>query len=236
MQLVAKKTISLLLVACVALLGSARSSALTQVSASNPTVSSDRQVYSPGDTVVLTGDGWSPDEVVHLAVNDNVGNTWSWTGDVTADADGAFSRSFALPSSFVATYSVTATGDVSATATTTFFDDNTIITGPATANAGDTKSYSASKNGNGCTTTSGSWTIAPAGASIVSQTQTSASVQFSSSGTYTLTSTWNGTNNGTNPCAATGTLTIVVAAVAQPTAISQVSGAGTYGEIGRAHV
>ncbi len=55
-------------------------------------------------------------------MDDSAGNTWSYNTDVTASSSGAFTTSFSLPSYFVATYLVTATGPVSGMATTTFTD------------------------------------------------------------------------------------------------------------------
>src|SRR5215469_12350141 len=40
-----------------------------------PTISSDQADYSPGATVTLTGANWQSGEAVHIAVNDNVGQT-----------------------------------------------------------------------------------------------------------------------------------------------------------------
>src|SRR5439155_4902752 len=79
----------------------------------SPTISSDQADYSPGATVTLTGAGWAPLDAVHIYVNDDEGQTWSYNADVTADAAGALTVQFQLPTSFVATYSVTATGLVS---------------------------------------------------------------------------------------------------------------------------
>lgn len=89
---------------------------------SSATVTSDRPDYAPGDTVTLIGSGWDPAEAIHLNVNDNVGQTWSFNADVVADDLGTFTSSFQLPSWFVALYLVTATGATSGTTTTTFTD------------------------------------------------------------------------------------------------------------------
>ena len=89
-----------------------------------PQVWSDRADYSPGDTVVLSGAGWAPSEVVHISVNDDEGQTWRRDVDVVAGAEGALTDSFQLPEHFVATYTVTATGPLSGTATTSFTDGN----------------------------------------------------------------------------------------------------------------
>ncbi|HLO32762.1 MAG TPA: PxKF domain-containing protein [Anaerolineales bacterium] len=87
-----------------------------------PTIASDLPDYGPGDTVHLFGAGWLAGESVHIFVNDNMGSTWSRNADVVAAADGTLTDTFQLPNWFVATYSVTATGATSGTATTTFTD------------------------------------------------------------------------------------------------------------------
>jgi len=92
--------------------------------ASGPTISSDKDDYNPGNTVTLTGHNWAPDESVHVSVNDDIGQTWSFSTDVTADANGDFTVQFQLPMTFIASYSVTATGATSGTATTSFTDGN----------------------------------------------------------------------------------------------------------------
>src|SRR6266566_4982672 len=87
-----------------------------------PTITSDKTDYAPGATVTLTGSGWQRRESVHIAVSDNSGGTWSYNTDVTASSVGAFTTQFQLPTSFVASYLVTATGPSSGTATTSFAD------------------------------------------------------------------------------------------------------------------
>src|SRR5438105_9639075 len=98
----------------------------------SPTISSDKPDYSPGETVTLTGGSWQAGEAVHIFVNDDIGQTWSYSADVVADSTGSFVTSFALPTSFVALYSVTATGAISGTARTTFTDGNVTLHLPAT--------------------------------------------------------------------------------------------------------
>ena len=65
--------------------------------------------------------------MIHLFVNDNVGQTSSYNTDVTADANGTFTKQFQLPASFVAIYTVTATGAISGTATMSFTDASTLF-------------------------------------------------------------------------------------------------------------
>src|SRR5207249_1524919 len=48
--------------------------------------------------------------------------TWSYSTDVTADASGAFTLQFALPTTFIASYAATATGAISGSATASFTD------------------------------------------------------------------------------------------------------------------
>src|SRR5439155_13388676 len=90
----------------------------------SPTIESDQPDYAPGASVTLTGHGWAPDELVHIFVNDDKGQTWSYSDDVIADSSGDFTLHFTLPTSFVATYVATATGPTSGTARTTFTDGN----------------------------------------------------------------------------------------------------------------
>src|SRR5439155_27288754 len=54
----------------------------------SPSITSDQADYHPGATVTLTGAGWGPGEAVHIFVNDDVGQTWSYNADVTADSSG----------------------------------------------------------------------------------------------------------------------------------------------------
>ena len=97
----------------------------TPVSA--PTISSDQADYAPGSNVTLTGADWAAGEAVHLFVNDDQGKTWSYSADVAADSSGAFTHHFQLPTSFVATYAVVATGATSGTASASFTDGNLSI-------------------------------------------------------------------------------------------------------------
>ena len=94
----------------------------------SPTIQSDKADYFPGETVTLTGSNWQPGETVHINVNDDEGNTWSRNADVTADENGAIRDEFQLPEWFVATYKVTATGEQSGVATTSFTDGNVRFT------------------------------------------------------------------------------------------------------------
>ncbi|MFY9580020.1 MAG: hypothetical protein WAQ33_11910, partial [Gaiellaceae bacterium] len=82
----------------------------TTPSVFSPTISSDQADYAPGSTVTLTGAGWGPGEAVQIVVNDDVGQSWQYSTNVTADASGTFTNQFLLPTYFVATYGVTATG------------------------------------------------------------------------------------------------------------------------------
>jgi hypothetical protein len=100
------------------------------------TIQSDKDDYAPGKTVTLTGSNWQPGESVHINVNDDQGKTWSRNVDVTADASGRIQYQFQLPTSFVATYEVTAMGEQSGVATTSFTEGNVSFrsTSPAPAN------------------------------------------------------------------------------------------------------
>ena len=90
--------------------------------ATTPTITTDQADYPPGATVTLAGQGWQPGEAVALSANDSAGQVWAWSDSVTADPTGAITDSFVLPNFFVANYTVTASGPLSGTATTTFTD------------------------------------------------------------------------------------------------------------------
>ena len=103
--------------------------------AASPSISSDKEDYAPGETVVLTGAGWQPGESVNVVVNDDDGQTWRREVDVTADEAGGIRDEFQLPDWFVARYSVTATGGLSGTATTGFTDGNVKVRAENLANS-----------------------------------------------------------------------------------------------------
>src|SRR5450759_2370566 len=62
-----------------------------------PAIISDQTDYAPGSVVSLTGSGWGVTEVVHLIVNDDQGQTWSYATDASSDSVGGFSAQFTLP-------------------------------------------------------------------------------------------------------------------------------------------
>ena len=115
---------ALAVMAIFAFSGSAGASPLDTSGTASPWIQSDQADYAPGATVTLTGGSWQPGESVHIFVNDDEGQTWSRNVDVTANGDGGITDAFALPTSFVAVYTVTATGSTSGTATTSFTDGN----------------------------------------------------------------------------------------------------------------
>jgi hypothetical protein len=135
------------LVASFAFAGGA--SAMRETASATPSIVSDQVDYLPGETVTLTGGNWGADEAVHILVNDNVGQSWQYATDTTADGSGSFSIQFQLPNSFVAIYDVTATGATSGTATTSFTDTSVTIVGSTTANVNDVNGYSLSFGGSG---------------------------------------------------------------------------------------
>jgi hypothetical protein len=62
--------------------------------------------------------------VVHIFVNDDVGQSWSYSADVTADIGGTFTVQFPLPDRFIADYSVSANDASGLRATASFTDAN----------------------------------------------------------------------------------------------------------------
>src|SRR5688500_8565475 len=87
-------------------------------------IAPDKDDYTAGELVTLTGAGWAPSESVAVAVVDDGLQEVPWRHDATAsaDADGNLVVSFYLPDWFVARYFVTATGESSGVATSTFTD------------------------------------------------------------------------------------------------------------------
>ena len=117
----------LLVLPAVALAASSYGAVSAGTVGSAPTIASDKPDYSPGELVTLSGSNWAPGESVHIFVNDDAGQTWSRNVDVTANEMGRISDQFNLPDWFVATYSVTATGARSGTATTSFTDASLVV-------------------------------------------------------------------------------------------------------------
>jgi hypothetical protein len=98
---------------------------------SAPTIGGDKDDFAPGEAVTLSGENWQPGEPVHIFVNDDKGESWSRNVDVAAAVEGTIEDRFNLPDWFVARYSVTATGLLSGTATTSFTDGNVKIVSAA---------------------------------------------------------------------------------------------------------
>lgn len=127
----------------------------TQPAPSNPPfIQSDLLDYNPGQLVMLTSGNWLPGESVLVYVNDEIGQTWSISVDKVADANGQFTYQFNLPNWFVATYYVTATGDHSRLASTTFTDSkpNAVTVGAQQTNpviGGNSTDYPVTVNFNG---------------------------------------------------------------------------------------
>ncbi len=95
-----------------------------------PTITSDKADYAPGDKVVLTGENWQGDEPsgVQITVNDDAGKTWSYGTIVDVAKDGTIKDQFRLPDWFVADYNVTATGLDTGRVAKTWFTDASIGT------------------------------------------------------------------------------------------------------------
>jgi hypothetical protein len=132
------------------------------------TIQSEEAVYARGKTVTITGSNWQPGESVHISVNDDQGKIWSRNVDVTADASGRIQVQFQLPDWFGATYEVTAMGDQSGVATTSFTEGNVSFRSTSPAPASWTVNYTThggenTTNNTSCATggTQGSKTISP---------------------------------------------------------------------------
>ena len=91
------------------------SSSLFAQSVSNATIATDRNTYSPGDIVTITGTGWTPGETVTIDLDAVSPNRIDHTLQSIADASGNFvNQDFSGQDGDVGThYNVTATGSVS---------------------------------------------------------------------------------------------------------------------------
>ena len=122
--------------------------------------------------VTLTGISWGSGESVHIVVNDDKEQPWSFTTDVNADSSGGFVVQLQLPTSFAAAYAVKAVGASGAVATTTFTDGNVNIKtiGVASASVSWTRFTNGTCSGSGTAsgtinaTSGGNGTAIPAGA------------------------------------------------------------------------
>lgn len=217
----------------------------------SPSIASDQADYSPGATVTLTGAGWQGDDSVALVVNDSVGASWSWSDTVTPDSYGNFTDTLTLPSSFVASYSVTATGSPSGTVATTSFTDSSTAVAAAPSGVSFSLTYQGFTD-SACTT------AASGGPGTVQTTTVTAGTNFSltSSNYFKLTagsasapsgatfSSWGASGDGSFTTLTSSNMICAAKAATggnnnyvytatystpQATALSAVSGSGTYG-------
>jgi hypothetical protein len=89
-----------------------------------PFIQSDKADYAAGELVTLTGGNWQGDTQVRIFVNDDIWQSWSRDVNVDVAADGTIIDSFNLPTWFVATYKVVATGRQTGRVVTTLFTDS----------------------------------------------------------------------------------------------------------------
>lgn len=87
------------------------------------TITSDKADYAAGSLVTLTGTNWQGDTQVKIYVNDDLGQIWYVNELVTVLSDGTIIDTFSLPTWFVASYFVIATGQQTGRVATTTFTD-----------------------------------------------------------------------------------------------------------------
>src|SRR5437868_3592107 len=64
---------------------------IPQSAAFNPArIWTDKDDYAPGESVILSGSGWKPNENVYLYAVDDTTEAWTYGSTVTADANGGF--------------------------------------------------------------------------------------------------------------------------------------------------
>src|SRR5215217_3988896 len=192
-----------------------------------PTIVSDKADYGPGDLVTLTGGNWQPGESVHVVVNDdgmNPDQPWLHDATVVADETGGISDQFNLPNWFVANYSVSATGELSGSATSAFTDaitsTTTISSSKNPSDRGESVTFTASiscgvsctfdsshsvtfkegvVNTNNCNNGTTLATVPQSGFAGTTSTSTTATytTSFLTSGTHTVYACYNGGGSGT---------------------------------------
>jgi len=86
----------------------------------DPTLSSDKDAYSPGETVSLSGADWTAGGTVHVAVDDDKNDAWEHSANVTVAANGTITDTFDLPDGLAAEFTATATDPADRRATATF--------------------------------------------------------------------------------------------------------------------
>src|SRR5215217_911850 len=196
-----------------------------------PTIVSDKADYGPGDLVTLTGGNWQPGESVHVVVNDdgmNPDQPWLHDATVVADETGGISDQFNLPNWFVANYSVSATGELSGSATSAFTDaitsTTTISSSKNPSDRGESVTFTASiscgvsctfdsshsvtfkegvVNTNNCNNGTTLATVPQSGFAGTTSTSTTATytTSFLTSGTHTVYACYNGGGSGTRAAA-----------------------------------
>ncbi len=99
---------------------------VSAVTAAEATVTTNRTDYAPGATVVITGSGWQPGEVVALRIDES-DNDAPWQASVIADDSGSiYNADFVIQTHDLGvSFTLTALGSFSGqTAQTTFTDSN----------------------------------------------------------------------------------------------------------------
>ncbi len=100
----------------------------TAPSQTSASVTTDKEDYQPGDTVVITGTGWAADETVDLVVDEEPETHAPHNFTSVADAAGSFvNRDLVIDEHDVGvTFTLTATGRTSGLTATAVFTDGTI--------------------------------------------------------------------------------------------------------------
>ena len=89
------------------------------------TIETDKDDYQPGDWVHIVGTGWASAETVHFHLTRDPLTSSDMEWDVTADSVGALTTGFDVVwSDLGVTFTMTSTGAISGSVTTTVFTDN----------------------------------------------------------------------------------------------------------------
>ena len=212
-----------------------------------PTVTTDQTDYAAGSVVTITGSGWPAGDSLSVATAAG-DNSWLQTDQVTTDASGSFTDQVTLPLMTIANYTVTASDASGLSATTTFTDSiqtSTAVTSSLNpSNSGQSVTFTATvKSGNPATNTvtqgqvkfgtgsncTGSFTQLQAAQNVDSNGQVTYTTSTLPQGITTIRACYLGFGSGSTALQASdGTVAQTVNALTA-TAISAVSGSGTYG-------
>ena len=208
-------------------------------------IATDKDDYAPGENVTISGTGWAADETVHLTLTEEPVRDGTHEWDVVADAEGNFTdRSFTPGSQHIGvTFTLAARGEVSGSATQLTFKDGNIKARTSGLSAATDITVSWRKfNGatcSGAAIQSGSNTRISSNPDVLVDVDANFSLEITAPAVADNKSFSSWSLGATIPATPTGITTCVagtngaqdwyaIYGAVTPTAISAVSGTGTY--------